>query len=71
MFLFGFSQGALVCYELLKILDKPIAGLFPISGFIADQNKTIKRIHAAQMNPPIVIGHGLNDEVVSFHVQSQ
>tara|TARA_Y100001978_G_scaffold107340_1_gene95901 strand:+ start:1218 stop:1859 length:642 start_codon:yes stop_codon:yes gene_type:complete len=67
VFLFGFSQGALVCYELLKILDKPIAGLFPISGFIADQNKTIKRINAAQMNTPIVIGHGLKDEVVSFH----
>ena len=67
VFIFGFSQGALVCYELLKILDKPIAGLFPISGFIADQNKTIKRIHAAQMNTPIVIGHGLNDKVVSFH----
>ena len=67
VFIFGFSQGALVCYELLKILDKPIAGMFPISGFIADQNKDIKRIHRAQINTPVVIGHGLNDDVVLFN----
>ncbi len=67
VFIFGFSQGALVCYELLKVLDKPVAGFFPISGFIADQNITIKRIHNAQINTPIVIGHGLNDDVVLFH----
>ena len=67
VFVFSFSQGALVCYELLKILDKPIAGMFPISGFIADQNKDIERIHPAQINTPVVIGHGLNDDVVLFN----
>lgn len=77
VYIFGFSQGGLVCYELLKILDKPLGGIFPISGFIAriDNFKEAKRklleenmtrIHPSQKKTPIIIGHGTSDDVISI-----
>ena len=63
VFIFGFSQGGLVCYELLRVLDKPLGGVFPIAGFMAKKSKK-KRIHATQLNTPIIIGHGKQDTVI-------
>jgi len=64
VYLFGFSQGGLVCYELIRILDQSLGGVFPIGGFMAGTKKKIKRVHSAQLNTPIIIGHGDSDEVI-------
>jgi phospholipase/carboxylesterase len=65
VFLFGFSQGGLVCYEMIKLLDKPLGGVFPIGGFMSEVNKNINRINPGQKDTPIFIGHGDEDEVIS------
>ncbi len=81
VYLFGFSQGGLVCFELIKIIERPLGGVFPISGFIArvddfkkDKQKLLEsdkiRIHPSQLDTPIIIGHGTNDDVISSE-QSQ
>ena len=65
VFLFGFSQGGLVCYEMIKILDKTLGGVFPIGGFMSEVKKDITRINPSQKNTPIIIGHGYEDEIIS------
>ena len=65
VFLFGFSQGGLVCYEMIKLLDKPLGGVFPIGGFMSGVKKNIRRINSSQRNTPIIIGHGDQDDVIS------
>ncbi len=65
VYLFGFSQGGLVCYEMLRILDRPLGGVFPIGGFMAGTKKQMRRIHPAQSDTQIIIGHGDSDEVIS------
>ena len=64
VFVFGFSQGGLVCYELIRILDKPLGGVFPIAGFMSSTKKGVQRIHSAQINTPVIIGHGDSDDVI-------
>ena len=66
VFLLGFSQGALVCFEMIKIFDKPLGGIFPIGGFMGGNKKDIRRIHPSQLDTPIIIGHGKQDEVISI-----
>ena len=66
VYLLGFSQGGLVCFEMLRVIDMAFGGVFPIGGFIADQNKDIKRINDAQVNTPVLIGHGESDEIISI-----
>ena len=39
VYLFGFSQGGLVCYEMIRMLDKSLGGVFPIGGFMAGTKK--------------------------------
>ena len=64
VYLFGFSQGGLVCYEMIRILDKTLGGVFPIGGFMAGTKKKMQRINPHQKNTPIMIGHGDLDEVI-------
>ena len=64
VYLFGFSQGGLVCYEMIRILDKSLGGVFPIGGFMAGTKKEMRRVHPNQINTPIIIGHGDSDEVI-------
>ena len=42
-------------------MKEPLGGIFPISGFSKEKIKLNKN----QKNTPIVIGHGLQDEVVT------
>ena len=66
VFLFGFSQGALVCFEIIRIFDKSLGGVFPIGGFMAHNKKSIRRIHPNQLETPIIIGHGKDDDIISI-----
>ena len=62
----GFSQGASVCYEYVAGIKKPLGGIFPIGGFMSGNKKDIRRIHPNQLETPIIIGHGKQDEVISI-----
>ena len=67
IFVVGFSQGALICYEFICKLDKPLGGIFPIAGFLRSNSLTI---NPKQNKTPIVIGHGTYDQIISIE-QSQ
>ena len=60
VYVIGFSLGALVCYEFICTMEEPLGGIFPISGFSRKQIK----LNENQKNTSIIIGHGLQDEVV-------
>jgi len=67
VFFVGFSQGGLMCYEYVLHTPHPWGGVFPIAGFMTDPtNKDKPRFHPNQIKTPILIGHGIEDEVVKF-----
>lgn len=61
VYVIGFSLGALVCYEYICSIDKPLGGIFPIAGFTRSNNINLNQ---NQIKTQIVIGHGTNDSVV-------
>jgi len=64
VFVLGFSQGALTCYELILKLEKPLGGVFPIAGFLRDPQSEALLFHPQQRMTPIFIGHGEQDKTV-------
>ena len=63
VFFIGFSQGATLCYHLILQLRYQWGGVFPIAGFKRNPESKLT-IHGNQKNTPIIIGHGLNDDVI-------
>ena len=63
VFFIGFSQGATVCYEFILQSKYPWGGVFPVAGFKRNQDK-IFTVHPSQIHTPIIIGHGIKDEVI-------
>ena len=67
VFFVGFSQGGLMCFEYVLHTPYPWGGVFPIAGFITDPtNKDKLRFHPNQIETPILIGHGTEDDVVKL-----
>jgi phospholipase/carboxylesterase len=64
IYVLGFSQGAMVCLDFALFLDKPLGGVFPISGFLRHTDKESVRLHHCQADTPILIGHGKDDDKV-------
>lgn len=62
IFLLGFSQGALICFEYGLNIKNAIGGVFPIAGFISDS----PAINDCQINTPLIIGHGEDDQIVDI-----
>jgi len=67
IFLLGFSQGGFICFEYGLNINKKIAGIFPIAGFTEKQPE----IHKAQINTPLIIGHGLDDQIIDIESSKQ
>ena len=63
VYVIGFSQGALVCYEYICHIEKQLGAIFPIAGFIRNKENVISE---AQKKTPIVIGHGIDDQIVTI-----
>ena len=63
VFFIGFSQGATICYELILQMKYPWGGVFPVAGFKRDKNSFFT-INKSQINTPIIIGHGIKDDVI-------
>ena len=64
IFVMGFSQGGLVCFDFVLFLHKPLGGVFPIAGFLRQPEYNGARFHSSQKNTPILIGHGMEDDRV-------
>ena len=64
VYVLGFSQGGLVCFDFVLYLDQPLGGVFPICGFLRQPKIAIERFHPNQKNTPILIGHGKDDDKV-------
>jgi len=64
VYVLGFSQGGLVCFDFILYLDQPLGGVFPICGFLRQPKMDIERFHPSQKNTPILIGHGKDDDKV-------
>jgi phospholipase/carboxylesterase len=63
VFLAGFSQGGAVVYQAGLTYSKPLAGLLVMSSYFATAGSI--QIHAANVQVPILIQHGVLDAVVS------
>jgi len=63
IFFIGFSQGATVCYEFILSLNYTWGGVFPVAGFFRDFKEGI-RLSSMQTSTPILIGHGMTDDIV-------
>ena len=64
IFVMGFSQGGLICFDFVLFLHEPLGGVFPIAGFLRQPEYNGERFHSSQKNTPILIGHGTEDERV-------
>ena len=60
IFLLGFSQGAFICFEYGLNMPHQIGGIFPVAGFTSKN----PQINSAQINTPLIIGHGSNDTII-------
>ena len=71
VYLFGFSQGAMVCYELLKEIDNPLGGVFPIGGFMRDSD-AVNLINVEGSFSEIIIKDSFSDGLdVDLQFKSQ
>lgn len=66
VFVIGFSQGAIICYEFALHLKVPLGGIFPVAGFFRNKEMDHPRFHPSQKDTPILIGHGFKDEIVDI-----
>ena len=64
VYVIGFSQGASVCYEYVVGIKKTLGGIFPIGGFLFKDSIREKRVSKNNINTPILIGHGIKDDVI-------
>jgi len=66
VFIIGFSQGAIICFEFVLNMESKLGAVFPIAGTFRDQEIEKPRFHPIQKNTPIVIGHGIDDDVLNI-----
>ena len=64
IYVIGFSQGGLVCIDFVLFLNEPLGGVFSIAGFSRHPKEKISRCHPCQLNTPIILAHGIDDEQV-------
>lgn len=65
-FLFGFSQGALLCFEFGARYHKVLAGYIAISGYIYDKKRLALEMRADVIASNWLCTHGREDPVLPF-----
>lgn len=65
VFLLGFSQGAIIAYDIGLSNPKKIAGILALSGKMLDDTKKIK-IESSATNVKFFIGHGKDDNTIDI-----
>ena len=64
IYVIGFSQGGLVCFDFALFLNKPLGGVFPIAGFTRHPKAEVLRCQPCQKKIPILISHGKDDDQI-------
>lgn len=66
VFLVGFSQGAIMCYELALYAPAKIKGAVALSGRVLEESKAREIDWAKATKVKYFIGHGYSDNVIKF-----
>ena len=64
IFIGGFSQGACIALNIGLNFEKELGGIIVFSGILFPF--CTKNIKEEKLNIPIYIGHGINDDIISF-----
>lgn len=62
--LIGFSQGGVIAYHLGIRYEQTLAGIVGLSTYMCEPQKIAEQKHAANQETPILVCHGVQDEVV-------
>jgi phospholipase/carboxylesterase len=65
-FLFGFSQGCLMSYEIALRYPRPLAGVIGISGYVHEPETLLAERAPAAAQQQILVTHGVYDPVIPF-----
>ena len=68
--LLGFSQGAMMCLDIMLNLSKPVSGVVCLSGLNLSIDDKIK-IDEKFLKIPIFVGHGINDEIIDINMSKK
>ena len=60
----GFSQGGVIAYHLGLRFEHQLAGILALSTYLCQPETLSEQRHEANQNTPILVAHGLYDEVV-------
>lgn len=66
IFIMGYSQGAIMSYDLAFSKPEKIKGVIALSGYILPESKQLKTDAGKLMNVNFFIGHGDMDQVVDY-----
>jgi phospholipase/carboxylesterase len=66
VFLMGFSQGAIMAFDIALTNPKKIAGILALSGKMLEETKTAKLDATSVAKLKIFIAHGNSDNVISI-----
>ncbi len=66
VFVMGFSQGAIMCYDLAFAKPGKLKGVLPLSGLLLQETKELKPKDESLMKTSFFIGHGTQDNVIEF-----
>lgn len=61
----GFSQGAAISLYAGLRMERPVAGIVALSGYLPDAGRLYTEVSPAGRNTPVFMGHGVFDSVVS------
>lgn len=66
VYVMGFSQGAILSYELAMSAPDKIKGILALSGRLMDETRTIKTDQNKLKGVSMFIAHGKSDQVIPF-----
>jgi phospholipase/carboxylesterase len=66
VFLMGFSQGAILAYDMALAAPKKIKGVLALSGRMMEESKTLKTDWAKLAAVKFFIAHGYSDNVIKI-----
>ena len=70
-FLFGFSQGSLLCFEFGLRYEKVLAGYIAVSGYIYDEVKLLVEMNEDVKNSHWLCTHGTQDSVLEYETSQK
>jgi len=67
VFILGFSQGAIMAYELALVKPKKLKGIIALSGLMLNETKKINTDYSKTSHLNFFIAHGNMDNVIAYH----